>query len=104
VTTTVSSSPESFVAATLQAAQTVAAGLSGRGAAPETVEQSVVPYPAASTYRAPAGGGVGGVLLVTALDHHHADVEGEGGDDQQGDDRAREQDEDLASLLHSISC
>ena len=50
------------------------------------------------------GGGIGCVLLVAALDEHHPDVEGKGGDQEQRDETACEQDEDLPSLVGTASC
>ena len=44
------------------------------------------------------GGSIGGVLLISSLDQHHPHVEGEGGDEQERDETACEQDQDLAAL------
>ena len=43
-------------------------------------------------------GSVRSVLLVTPLHEHHADIEGERGDDKQCDQPPGEQDEDLTRL------
>ncbi|HEY3523456.1 MAG TPA: hypothetical protein VGK63_07105, partial [Candidatus Limnocylindrales bacterium] len=41
---------------------------------------------------------IGSILLVTTFDEHHADVEGKGGDDQQGGQATREEDENLTTF------
>ena len=48
--------------------------------------------------------GIRGVLLVAPLDQHHAHVERERRNDQQGDNPACEQDEDLTSFDGPTSC
>ena len=48
--------------------------------------------------RQPEAAASGAFCSVSALGEHHADVEGRGGDDHQGDDPAGEQNEDLATL------
>jgi hypothetical protein len=45
------------------------------------------------------GGGIRGILLVASLQEHHAHVERERGDDQEGDEAPGEQDQNLTLIL-----
>jgi hypothetical protein len=48
--------------------------------------------------------GVGRVLLIASLEQHRADIEGQGGNKEERDCCASEQDEDLAALAVWVSC